>query len=49
VHCDGNVAVVCGLDNVFYIENCAEHDPAGTCVEMDPMWVVCAGSNIQPI
>jgi hypothetical protein len=49
VHCDGTVAVVCALDNNYYIEDCAEHDPAGTCTEIDPMQVECGGTNIHPI
>src|SRR4051812_36657755 len=49
VHCDGSVAVVCALDHNFYVEDCAEHDPAGTCTEIDPMQVECGGTNIQPI
>jgi len=49
VHCDGNVAVVCALDNNFYLVNCAEQDPAGTCEDVDPMTVLCAGSLLQTI
>jgi hypothetical protein len=46
VFCDGNVAVVC-YDSLLHIENCAEYDPAGTCVEIDPTWVMCGGRNLQ--
>jgi hypothetical protein len=46
VSCDGNVAVVCH-DSLLHIENCAEYDPAGTCVEVDPTWVLCGGRNLQ--
>jgi hypothetical protein len=46
VSCDGNVAVVCH-DSLLHIENCAEYDPAGTCEEVDPTWVLCGGRNLQ--
>jgi hypothetical protein len=48
IRCDGNVAVLCALDNVFYIQNCAEQDPAGTCEPQQDGALLCGSGLIYP-